>query len=259
MKLRFVFFALIAFMFLNFTFDSSKPTLFIIGDSTVKNGAGKGSDDMWGWGSLIHEFFDTTKISVENHAIGGRSSRTFLTDGRWEKILPKLKKGDFLLIQFGHNDNWAINDTLRARGTIRGVGNEIEEIDNLITKKHEVVHSFGWYLRKYVDETKAKSATPILCSLVPRSSWTEGKVNRSNDSYALWTKQVAESNNAFFIDLNELVSLEYEKEGELAVKSKYFTPKDNTHTNKAGAMLNATSVVSGLKKLKKCKLRKYLK
>lgn len=258
MKFRFFFSILATILLLSFTFYSPRPTLFIIGDSTVKNGSGKGAEDMWGWGSLIDNYFDSTKISIENHAIGGRSSRTFLTDGRWDKILPNLKKGDFVLIQFGHNDNWAINDTLRARGTIKGIGEEIEEIDNLITKKHEIVHSFGWYLRRYVDETKAKGATPILCSLVPRSSWKDGKVNRSYDSYALWTKQVAKTNGAFFIDLNELVAQKYEIEGENVVKTKYFTPKDNTHTNKAGAMLNAETVVAELRKMKKCKLKKYL-
>ena len=63
------------------------PTLYIIGDSTVKNGSGKGSDQLWGWGSVIQEHFDTTRINIQNHAIGGRSSRTFLTEGRWDKIL----------------------------------------------------------------------------------------------------------------------------------------------------------------------------
>lgn len=242
-----------------FSFDNPKPTLYIIGDSTVKNGSGKGADDMWGWGSIIPDFFDTTRIHIENHAIGGRSSRTFLTDGRWDKILPKMQKGDFLIMQFGHNDNWAINDTLRARGTIKGIGEETQEIDNVITKKHEIVHTFGWYLRKYVDETKAKGATPIVCSLVPRTSWKDGKVNRSHDSWALWAKQVAESNKAFFIDLNENIAAKYEKEGEKTVKSKYFTPKDNTHTNLAGAKLNAETVVEGIKSLKKCQLKKFLR
>lgn len=117
----------------------SLPTLFIIGDSTVKNGT-KGQR---GWGEEIAAHFDPTKIKIANHAIGGRSSRTFLTEGRWETIRTNLKPGDFVLMQFGHNDGGAINDTSRARGTIKGVGEETQEIDNLMTKKHKVVHSFG--------------------------------------------------------------------------------------------------------------------
>ncbi|MFC0181297.1 SGNH/GDSL hydrolase family protein [Pseudarcicella hirudinis] len=125
-----------------------KPVMYIIGDSTVRNGTGKGGDGLWGWGSIIQDYFDTTRIHIENHAIGGRSSRTFLTEGRWEKILANLKEGDYVLMQFGHNDGGAINDTSRARGSIKGVGEEMVEIDNLLTKKHETVHSYGWYMKK---------------------------------------------------------------------------------------------------------------
>src|ERR1041384_4593852 len=85
------------------------PTLFIIGDSTVKNGSGKGDGGLWGWGDWIRPYFDSTKIKIENRAIGGRSSRTFLTEGRWDKVLADLKSGDFVLMQFGHNDGGALD------------------------------------------------------------------------------------------------------------------------------------------------------
>src|SRR5215475_11371985 len=136
--------------------SAKTPTLFLIGDSTVRNGAGDGANKQWGWGEPIAAYFDQTKIAVLNRARGGRSSRTFVTEGLWEQVLSAMKPGDFVLIQFGHNDGGPINDTSRARGTIKGVGEESEEIDNLLTKKHEVVHSYGWYLRKYIADTKAR-------------------------------------------------------------------------------------------------------
>ena len=111
-----------------------KPTVFIIGDSTVKNGQGNGAGGLWGWGDPISQYFDTTRISIENHALGGTSSRTFQTKGLWKSALDQVKKGDFVLMQFGHNDGSAINDDSRARGTIKGVGRETEEIDNILTK-----------------------------------------------------------------------------------------------------------------------------
>jgi lysophospholipase L1-like esterase len=247
------------FLFFIFSFNPRpKPTLYLIGDSTVKSGQGKGENDMWGWGSTLGNHFDTTKINIENHAIGGRSSRTFLTEGRWESILRKMGKGDFLMIQFGHNDDWAINDTIRARGTIRGISEDSVEINNLLTKKHEVVHSFGWYLRKYINEAKAKGVEVYVCSQIPFCRFQGEKIIRKPDYYPLWAKQVSEQTHAHFIDLHEITALKYDKLGYKQVKLKYFTPKDDVHTNANGAELNAQSVVFGLKKIPESNLSKYL-
>ncbi|MCH5597228.1 GDSL-type esterase/lipase family protein [Niabella ginsengisoli] len=149
-------------VFLSFTILTEKPVLYIIGDSTVKNGSGKGADQLWGWGSLIDTYFDTTKIDVQNHAIGGRSSRTFITEGRWEAILKTLKKGDFVIMQFGHNDGSPLDDTARARGTIKGIGNEHKDIYNPIRKINETVYTYGYYMRKYVQDAKTKGAIHYL-------------------------------------------------------------------------------------------------
>jgi rhamnogalacturonan acetylesterase len=233
-----------------------KPVFYIIGDSTVRNGDGTGKNNQMGWGSVIDPYFDTTKISIRNHAIGGRSSRTFITEGRWDKILQTLKKGDYVIMQFGHNDASPLDDTARARGTIRGIGEDSTEIWNPIRKIKEVVHSYGWYMRKYVRETKAKGAIPIMCSLVPRNNWKDGKVNRSADSYALWAKQIADQEGAYFINLNELVAAKYEEMG--ADKVKLFFPADNTHTNNEGAKLNAEIVIKAIKEIAPGKIKKYL-
>jgi len=77
-----------------------RPTLYIIGDSTVKNGTGKGDGGLWGWGNFLDASFDTTRIAVRNYALGGRSSRTFITEGHWEQVRSQLKKGDFVIMQF---------------------------------------------------------------------------------------------------------------------------------------------------------------
>jgi lysophospholipase L1-like esterase len=144
---------------------------------------GDGAGGQWGWGEPIAALFDRTKINVVNRAVGGLSSRTYLSGGQWERALALLKPGDFVVMQFGHNDEGAVNDTFRARGSIKGLGEESEEIDNLLTKKHEVVHSFGWYLRKFIADARAKGATPIVCSLVPRKIWKDGKIARNAEDY----------------------------------------------------------------------------
>lgn len=230
------------------------PTLWLVGDSTVKVGTPK----QRGWGDEIAAFFDTEKINVVNRAIGGRSSRTFQTEGRWEKVLSELKAGDFVLVQFGHNDSGPLNDTSRARGTIKGNGEETEEIDNLLTKKHELVHSYGWYMRKYVTDAQAKGATVVVCSLIPRKTWTpEGKVARASESYGKWAREAATQTGALFVDLNEIIAGHYETLGKEAVE-KFFADA-HTHTTVEGAKFNAGCVVEGLKALPKNPLAPYLR
>ena len=229
------------------------PTLFIIGDSTVKNS----TTGLLGWGDPIANFFDQIKIRIQNRARGGRSTRTFQTEGLWDRVLAELRPGDFVLMQFGHNDGGAVNDAARARGSLRGAGEETEEIDNLLTKKHEVVHTFGWYMRKFVSDTKAKGATPIVLSQIPRNIWKDGKVVRASIDYGKWAAEVAASEKAFFIDLNEIVAQRYEEIGPDKVKQLYFL-EDHTHTTPAGAQLNAASLVEGLRKIKNCPLKAFL-
>ena len=234
-----------------------KPVLYIIGDSTVKNGDGSGRNGQVGWGSVITPYFDTTRISVRNHAIGGRSSRTFITEGRWDKVLEDLVPGDYVIMQFGHNDSGPLDDTARARGTIRGLGEESRDVYNPIMKKQETVYTYGWYMRKYVNDAKARGAVSIVCSPIPRNTFKEGKVARSgSNDYGGWAQEVARSTGAFFIDLNALVAGQYDQLG--ADKVNAFFPADHTHTNDAGARLNAAAVIEGLQMIPGCGLNKYL-
>jgi unsaturated rhamnogalacturonyl hydrolase len=229
--------------------NAKLPTVFLVGDSTVRNGHGDGANNQMGWGEPFVSYFDTSKVNVVNRAIGGRSSRTYITEGHWARTLALIKPGDVVLFQFGHNDSGPLDDAARARGTIKGVGDESKEIDNPITQQHEVVHSFGWYMTEYVKEAKAKGATPIICSLVPRKTWKDGKIVRGADSYGGWAREVAEKEHVGFVDLNEITALKYDALGQEAVEPLFGDP--NTHTTLAGAEMNAESVVSGLKALPK--------
>jgi rhamnogalacturonan endolyase len=223
---------------------TARPTLFIAGDSTAANGA----PGAVGWGKHLEAFFDPSKLRVVNLARGGRSSRTFIAEGLWDRLLEGVQAGDFVLIQFGHNDGGPINDARRARGSLPGLGDESQEIDNLLTKQHEVVHTFGWHLRKMIADTKAKGATPILLSLTVRNIWKEGRVERASGRYREWTREVATSQRVPFVDLTTLVANRYDQMGEDAVKTLF--PRDHTHTSDEGAKLNAELVVSGLKGLR---------
>ena len=241
-----------------FTLQNNKPHVYIIGDSTVKNGSGKGDGGLWGWGAPIAQYFDTSLISVENDARGGTSSRTYRTLGLWQPVLDKIKKGDYVLMQFGHNDGGNINDSSRARGTIKGIGDETEEIDNILTGKHEVVHSYGWYMSQYIEEIKAKGATPVIMSPIPRNDWVDNKVPLNNQSYGLWAKQVAEKEDILFIDLNTKMATAMEKLGEENVTGKLFFKRDHTHTSADGAVLAASLIVEGIMENPGCGLNAYL-
>jgi len=223
------------------------PTLFLVGDSTVRNGHGDGANNQMGWGEPIVGYFDTTKINVVNRAIGGRSSRTYITEGHWAETLKLMKPGDVVLIQFGHNDGGVPDEPTRARASLPGVGAETMEIENPILKKHETVHTFGWYMTEYVEDARAKGVTPILCSLVPRKTWQNGKIVRGAASYGGWTRDVGAKEHAGFIDLNEITARKYDALGEAAVEPLFGDP--HTHTTLAGAVINAESVVEGLKSL----------
>ncbi|MFC1603819.1 rhamnogalacturonan acetylesterase [Planctomycetota bacterium] len=240
--------------------DPNRPTLYAIGDSTVRTGSrGDGANGQWGWGAPIADFFHRTRLNVENHAMGGISSRTFRTLGLWQRVLDKVKAGDYVIMQFGHNDNGPLNDSRRARGTIKGNGNESEEIDNMLTGKHEVVHSYGWYIRQYIKDTKAKGATLIVCSLIPRNRWTDGKINRSVDGYGQWAAQAAQAEGVPFIDLNQLICDHYDEVGQERVTALYFDGSETTHTNGIGARQNAACLVNGIKALEGCPLAEHLK
>lgn len=224
------------------------PSLILIGDSTVRNGQGDGSNGQWGWGEPLAAYFDPARINVVNRAVGGLSSRTYWTGDFWNATKALIKPGDTVLIQFGHNDSGAINDTSRARASLRGIGDETQQIDNLLTKKHEVVHTYGWYLRQYIADVRARGAIPILCSPVPRKGFTDGKANRNTATYGGWTAQVAAAEGVAFINLNEIIARRYDALGPEKVDPLF--ADQNTHTSLAGAEINAVCVVAGLKALK---------
>lgn len=235
---------------------AARPTLFIVGDSTVKTGT-RGQQ---GWGDPVAALFDPARIKVENHAIGGRSSRTFLTEGRWDKVLAAAKPGDYVLIQFGHNDGGPLDDKARARGSLRGTGEETKEIDNPITGKREVVHTYGWYLRKYVADARERKLTPILVSPIPhcpQKPVRKGDVERN--PHVGWAEEVATAEKVPFVHLNKLVLARYAELTPAEVKEKYFTPADDTHTSPGGAALNAACVAAGLRGLADCPLKDYLR
>ena len=226
--------------------EKGKPVVFITGDSTVKN-TDRDSTGMWGWGSQAGRIFDPQKITWINCAQAGRSCRTYLREGRWEKVYNDLQPGDFVLIQFGHNDIGELH-----RGKHRGEIPETADtscVSRVVLNDeayNEVVYSFGWYLKKMIDDCRQKGATPILVSLTPRNEWTDGKIERRNDSYGKWYREVADETGCTFVDLHNITADALDGIGQEAAKRYY--NNDHTHTSLAGARLNALGIAIGLRR-----------
>jgi lysophospholipase L1-like esterase len=236
---------------------SQIPNLVLIGDSTVRNGLGNGAKGQWGWGDPLANHFDSAKIHVLNEAVGGMSSRTYLTLGHWSRALALVKRGDFVIMQFGHNDGEQLEDPARSQGCLKGTGDEVRNIINPVTRQREVVHTYGWYLKKFIADSRARGATPIVCSLVPRKMWTDGKIVRDSAGYRKWAAEVAASERVGFIDLNGKIADRYDLLGPAKVDALFADPI--THTSRAGAELNAQIVVAGLKSLAGNPLGPYFK
>lgn len=235
--------------------EKGKPVVFITGDSTVKN-TDRDSTGMWGWGSQAWRIFDESKITYINCAQAGRSCRTYLREGRWEKVYNDLQPGDYVLIQFGHNDIGELHKG-KHRGDIPGTADTscVSRVTLKDETYNEVVYSFGWYLKKMIDDCRQKGATPILVSLTPRNEWPDGKIERRNDSYGQWYREVAKETGCDFVDLHNITADALDGIGREAAKEYY--NGDHTHTSLRGARLNAIGIAIGLRK-SGSSLAKYL-
>ena len=217
------------------------PHLFIVGDSTVHNTT-KGYA---GWAGFFIQRIDPTRMVALDCAVGGTSSRSFLRDGSWEPVKSRLQPGDFVLIQFGHNDDGGVKDG-NDMASLDGIGEATKEV--MGPRGNETVRTYGAYLSVFITDTLARKATPIVCSPVPQNRWRDGKVERVKDTYVRWGRKTAEVHGVPFVDLNGIAAWHYESVGREKVFS-YFKPVDAVHTTPAGAKAHAACVVAGLRQL----------
>ena len=213
------------------------PSIYLIGDSTM---ADKDSTTDYnperGWGQMLHKFF-SAEVVIENHAVNGRSSKSFRAEGRWQKVLDKIKPGDFVFIQFGHNDQ-KVKDPKRYTNP---------------------TGSYYHNLKRYVEETREKGATPVLLtSIVRRKFNAEGTLVDTHGLYPLMVRQLSRDLDVLFIDhlykTEELVNqlgAKKSKEIYLWVKPGVFGrfpdgKEDDTHLSPEGATTYARLAVEEL-------------
>lgn len=239
----------ILFLFLSvMIFAQQKPSLFLIGDSTMADKENPEKNPEHGWGQML-PIVMTSGIAIQNYATNGRSSKSFRTEGRWDKVMKQLKKGDFVIIQFGHNDQ-KVNDSSR--------------FTNPYTQ-------YRANLERYVTETSAKGATPILMTSIVRRNFNEnGVLVDTHKEYPLVVRMVANDLKVAFVDLQlltEQMEISYgpEKSKKLhlhfAEGENPYYPKgkdDDTHLSKLGAETVAKLAANSLKNLN-IGLEKYIK
>jgi lysophospholipase L1-like esterase len=242
-------------------FDPKLPTLFIVGDSTARNNA-----DL-GWGDHLAPLFNTSQINVANRAIAGRSSRSYIAEGHWQSLLAELKPGDYILIQMGHNDGAGTPESVardaKNRTSLKGLGDDT--VDVPITeamakayakgpfagKPTETVHTYGWYIRKMIDEAKAKGAIPLVVTPTVRNIWSacpsnpaQRCIERDFGSFHEEDAAIAAQEKVYLIDMGTLAANAFESMGEKETAT--FFPIDHTHTSALGAEINANCVARAI-------------
>ena len=236
----------------NAALNPALPTIFIVGDSTARNGANLG------WGDHFAHYFDTTKVNIANRAIAGRSARSYLNEGAWDAVLAEMKPGDYVLLQWGHNDGGGpLTPDFKARGEGKGVGEESVDIPIPLPykagpfagKATETVHTYGWYNRKFIADVRAKGANPMLLTVTVRNIWPkgpDGQPHMERDmGYRDFDMQIAASEKVPLIDMATVAVDKFEMLGIPTVALLF--PIDHTHTSPVGAEMNAQSVVTALK------------
>lgn len=214
-----------------------KTTVFIIGDSTAANKLTTAYPET-GWGMPFTYFFDKT-VEVNNLAKNGRSTRTFLSEGLWNTALSTMKKGDYVFIQFGHNDE------------------SKEKVDRYTSPEQ-----YKENLMKFVSEARAKQATPILITPVSRRKFKDGNALETHKEYTPLVKELAAKLNVPLIDLDEKSRQLYQQFGEENSKLLFLQLQanehpnypdgkvDNTHFSELGARKIAQIVLREIKSLK---------
>lgn len=235
-------------------------TIFIIGDSTAaKKDLSTGSPER-GWGMALQCYFDSAYIRVDNHAVNGRSSKSFIDEGRWDKVLSAMKPGDYVIIQFGHNDEKPAVERHTDPGS-----------------------TFDYNLAKFVRETRERGGIPILMNPVVRRNFAQKPLKNDDDEklrnttfadgsklvegdslidthglYKVAPRDVARRMNCHFIDANQIT---HDLEQSLGVEDSkklhmWYKPgeepslpqgrQDNTHYNIYGAQVVAKLLAEAL-------------
>jgi len=211
--------------------------IHIAGDSTC-DGTTANQGQTVGWGKFVSNY---VTCPVNNHAKAGRSARSFWREGRWTTLINGVKPGDYVFIQFGHNDGGGPNHE-KERGCVDGTGDETVTV-RLSSGETEVVHTFPWYLRQMVKQVFDKQANPILLTQTPRKIFTNGKIEAPGRFHD-YTIMVAKELNIPCLNMNQYIARQLESLGEQYLDNNKWFPVDYLHPSPVAADFIAKILVN---------------
>lgn len=206
---------LTAFVVLSFK-SSDKVNIWMIGDSTMANKQADKAPET-GWGMVMNEFV-TENVIVHNHAMNGRSSRSFVAEGRWKAVLDSIQPGDYVIIEFGHND------------------------EKPAAKLHTDANTtYKEFLKKFVDETRSKGGNPIICSSIVRRHFDgKGNLKDTHGDYIKASREIALESNTPFVDMEALTRKVVAELGSEKSKSFYLFSKPGEYPNRKDGVQDST-------------------
>jgi DNA sulfur modification protein DndE len=220
------------------------PVIYLIGDSTMSDKPDLDYPER-GWGQLLPTFFNSSTV-IDNHARNGRSTRSFIYEGRWDSILTTLNPGDFVVIQFGHND-----------------GSESK------IARYATPDEYRYNITKFINETLNSGARPIVCTPIARRKFIDGTLSDTHSVYPEIAREIAKNMNVPLIDMHKMsieLLTQLGEENSLALFLQIPAGKfekvpegkiDNTHLSEKGAVKIASLFVNEIKK-QNIELAKYL-
>ncbi|PGH14084.1 hypothetical protein AJ80_06088 [Polytolypa hystricis UAMH7299] len=213
---------------------AAAATLYLAGDSTMARGSGNQD----GWGQYVAQ---SVSIQVSNHAIGGRSARSFTREGRFDAIANAVQPGDFVVIEFGHNDGGGLSND-NGRSNCPGTGSET--CQTVYDGVQETVLTFNAYMENATRMFLNKGAKVIISSQTPNNPWEGGSFVYAPSRFVGYAELAAQRVGVQYIDHGKYTADIFQKLG-LQTVDGYF-PNDHTHTSPAGAKVVADAFFKGV-------------
>jgi len=217
--------------------STTAQTVYMAGDSTMAAGGGGTGTD--GWAQYLGQYLT---LPIVNDAVAGRSARSYTDEGRFTTLYNTVKAGDFVIIEFGHNDGTSSPDNGRSDAVGDGYDTTAVVVDNGVSV---VIHTYNYYIQNAIGNLTQRGAIPIVSSATPDNIWqANATMSFDGGRFQDYAQLAGSRTGVAYVDHFSYVAQAYNKLGESTVNTYY--PLDHTHTSPTGANVVAEAFVRGL-------------